>query len=123
MSAERTQSFGKSLFLGDLREELVFPFPQLPPAEQRRLAKLLDEVRRFARQSIDARRIDTEAQIPAEVVAGLKQLGLFGMIAPSDVGGSGLSLSATCRVLDLLSSFDSSVAMLVAEEEIGRAHV
>ena len=114
MSAERTQSFGKSLFLGDLREELVFPFPQLHPAEQRRLAKLLDEVRRFARQSIDARRIDREAQIPSEVVAGLKQLGLFGMLVPSDVGGSGLSLSATCRVLDLLGSFDSSVAMLVA---------
>jgi len=114
VSQERTQSFGKSLFLGDLREELVFPFPQPNHAEQKRLGKLLDEVRRFARQSIDARRIDSEAQIPAEVIAGLRKLGLFGMIAPSDVGGSGLSLSATCRVLDLLGSFDSSVAMLVA---------
>jgi len=114
VSQEQTQSFGKSLFLGDLREELIFPFPQPPKAEQRKLAALLDEIRLFAKQSVDPRRIDSEAAIPPEVVAGLRKLGLFGLLSPTEFGGAGFSMSATARVLDLLGSFDSSLAMLVA---------
>ena len=53
MSQQRTQSFGKSLFLGDLREELIFPFPQPHLAEQKKLTALLDEVRKLAKRTID----------------------------------------------------------------------
>lgn len=114
VSQKRSQSFGKSLFLGDLREELVFPYPQPSHEEQRRLGKLLDEVRVFAKQHIDPRRIDQQAQIPPEVIDGLRRLKLFGLLAEEAVGGAAMSVSATCRVLDLLGSFDSSVAMLLA---------
>ena len=111
---KRSQSFAKSLFLGDLREELIFPFPQLTDADQRKLAQLLSDVRAFSRQHIDSRRIDSEAKISPDLVDGLRKLGLFGLLLPTAYGGLGLSLSAACRVIDLLGSFDSSVAMLVA---------
>ncbi|MBP8196085.1 MAG: acyl-CoA dehydrogenase family protein [Deltaproteobacteria bacterium] len=114
MSQQRTQSFGKSLFLGDLREELIFPFPQPHLAEQKKLTALLDEVRKLAKRTIDPRRIDAEAHIPDEVLAGLRELGIFGLLTQPQLGGAGFSLSATARVIDLLGSFDSSVAMLVA---------
>ena len=114
MSQQRTQSFGKSLFLGDLREELIFPFPQPHLAEQKKLTALLDEVRKLAKRTIDPRRIDADAHIPDEVLAGLRELGIFGLLTQPQLGGAGFSLSATARVIDLLGSFDSSVAMLVA---------
>ncbi len=114
MTQKRSQSFAKSLFLGDLREEFIFPFPQLAEAEQRKLSQLLDDVRQLARQHIDPRQIDKDAKIPPVVVDGLRKLGLFGLVLPTAYGGLGLSLSAACRVIDLLGSFDSSVAMLVA---------
>jgi acyl-CoA dehydrogenase family protein 9 len=48
------------------------------------------------------------------VLAGLRELGIFGLLTQPQLGGAGFSLSATARVIDLLGSFDSSVAMLVA---------
>lgn len=110
---KRTLSFAKSLFLGDLREDLIFPFPELADAEQRKLAQLLQQVRDFGRDHIDARAIDVEQRIPLEVISGLAKLGVFGLHVPSQYGGLGLSLSATSRLIDLLGSFDGSVAMLV----------
>ena len=109
-----SQSFGKSLFLGDLREDLIFPFPQLARAEEQTLSQLLAQVRRLARQHIDARQIDAEGRIPQNVIQGLANLGVFGLHLPLQYGGRGLSLSAAGRVIDLLGSFDGSVAMLVA---------
>ena len=110
---KRSQSFAKSLFLGDLREELIFPFPQLTDADQRKLAQLLSDVRAFSRQHIDSRRIDCEAKISPDLVDGLRKLGLFGLPCRLLTAGSGCRCRRR-RVIDLLGSFDSSVAMLVA---------
>src|SRR4051812_31339314 len=71
-------SFGKELFLGRFRLDLIDPLPALDPdAEARgsefraRLAGYLGEV--------DGQQIERDARIPDEVLRSLGDLGAFGM--------------------------------------------
>lgn len=114
MSTARSHSFTKSLFFGDLKEELLFPYPRLPYSEQDKVAALVRDVARFGSESVDPRRIDLGARIPDEVLAGLGQLGVFGLSGPSELGGLGLSTTGTCRVLDQLGAIDGGIAATVA---------
>ncbi|MFL5581312.1 MAG: acyl-CoA dehydrogenase, partial [Gemmatimonadaceae bacterium] len=55
-------SFTKGVFLGELREDLVFPFPE-PSAEDREaLEMILGSFRAFAADVVDARRHDHDGR-------------------------------------------------------------
>lgn len=107
----RGQSFGKSLFFGDLAEELIFPYPRLGRDEQQRTGELVSKLEDFAQRSIDSRRIDEEARLPGGVMAGLRDLGVFGLCIPTAHGGLGYSAGAACRIFDALGGIDGSVAL------------
>jgi acyl-CoA dehydrogenase family protein 9 len=114
MSTTRSHSFAKGLFFGDIREDLLFPYPRLPRNEQEQVAGLLRDLVRLAGEVIDPRRIDREARIPDETLAALGRLGVFGLSVPGELGGLGLSMTGTCRVLDQLGALDGGVAVTVA---------
>jgi len=79
-----------------------------------------ESLEEFARDHIDARRIDAEGRIPAEVFAGLAELGAFGIQVPEELGGFGASMTFYCKVFETLSQFDMSVVtMLGAHSSIG----
>ncbi len=62
--------------------------------DQETINILLDTLRRFVRERLvprEAEVSDTDA-IPADVVAGMKELGLFGLSIPEEFGGMGLSM-------------------------------
>src|SRR5262245_40108848 len=111
MHTKHSQSFGKSLFYGDIREELIFPFPQLLPSEQQQTAALLPALGAFAQATVDARRLDQQAQLPPAVLDGRRRRGLFGLGIPAHYGGLGLSTTAGARVFDALGAADSSIAL------------
>ncbi|HEU4535725.1 MAG TPA: acyl-CoA dehydrogenase family protein, partial [Polyangiaceae bacterium] len=73
------QSFMKALFHGVIAEELIFPFPEPGAEEADNIRLLLDSVRRFMGAKVDAARIDREHKLPPEVLAGARELGLFGL--------------------------------------------
>lgn len=58
------------------------------------LNQLVDTVARFVRERLvpNERRIDDEDRIPEDIVAGLRDLGLFGMSVPEEYGGLGLTM-------------------------------
>jgi len=116
------QSFGKSLFFGDLREDLIFPYPSLGQEERARTADLAGRLGDFARHAIDSQRIDEEAQIPLEVFDGLRKLGLFSLGIPAEYGGLGLGAAAACRLFDALGSTDGSVALTLGVHAACCAH-
>src|SRR5256885_9703909 len=92
-------SFMKSLFHGVIAEGMIFPYPVPSDAEAHNLSMVLDTVRRFFDANVDSAKIDREHRIPDEVLAGLKELGLFGMIIPQDYGGIGLTNTGYARVI------------------------
>jgi acyl-CoA dehydrogenase family protein 9 len=113
----REQSFMKSLFFGVIDEGLIFPWPEPGTQEVDTLHALLDGVRRYFHLWVDSATIDREARIPDEVLRGLKELGLFGMLVPQSHGGAGLTNTGYARVLQELGGLDSSVAVTVAAHQ------
>jgi alkylation response protein AidB-like acyl-CoA dehydrogenase len=113
-------SFVRDLFLGRLRLDLIHPYPAEDPEEARRAQPFLERLERFLRERVDADRIDREGEIPDEVIAGLRELGAFGIKIPREYGGLGLSQLSYMRAIELVSSVDGSVtALLSAHQSIG----
>jgi acyl-CoA dehydrogenase family member 9 len=118
-SAAYDESFAKSLFVGAPAEALVFPFPEPSRAESDDVHAVMDAFRRFAQKNVDAHAIDREGRIPAEVMAGLREMGLFGLAVPKAHGGGGYGTTAYARVVQELATFDSAIATTVSSHQLG----
>ncbi len=80
------------------------------PDEYQQLAKT---VRDFAQSVVApvAARHDVEHSFPYEVVAGMAEMGLFGLPFPEEWGGMGGDYFALCLALEELGKVDQSVAI------------
>jgi alkylation response protein AidB-like acyl-CoA dehydrogenase len=116
----RLPSFGKQLFLGDFRLDLVHPHPR-PDGESRRKGEaFLERLREFCATEVDSARIERESRIPEEVVRGLREIGALGMKIPERYGGLGLSQLYYGRALMLVGSVSPALgALLSAHQSIG----
>jgi alkylation response protein AidB-like acyl-CoA dehydrogenase len=114
----RKPSFGKELFLGRFRLDLIDPWPageERPDAEE-----FLAKLEAYVRSDVDGGRIEREARIPDEVFQGLAGLGAFGMKIDKKYGGLGLSNLHYCKALTLAGSANPSIgALLSAHQSIG----
>ncbi|MGA5763003.1 acyl-CoA dehydrogenase family protein [Nonomuraea bangladeshensis] len=113
-------SFGKQLFLGDFRLELVHPAPALPDEAAKRGEEFVRAVRRFLDGHVDPALIERTGQIPDDVVKGLAGLGAFGITIGEEYGGLGLPYLYYCRALMLVGSYCPALATLLsAHQSIG----
>ena len=87
----RKPSFGKELFLGRFRLDLIDPPPQADAERTAAADEYLERLAAFARDKIDGAQIERDARIPDEVIHGLADLGAFGMKIDKKYGGLGLS--------------------------------
>src|SRR5436305_11481299 len=112
-------SFGKSLFFGDILEDQLFPYPEMPRDQAELVAPICETIDRYM-AGIDTRKLDREGELPAELLSSLKDMGLFGLIVPEEHGGLGLSNSGYARVMQQVASWDGSIAVtLGAHSSIG----
>jgi alkylation response protein AidB-like acyl-CoA dehydrogenase len=109
------EKFGvaKGLFFGRFVEDWVMPFPVLRVEERADVEETLTRLRAFLNDHLDPAEIDRNARIPDEVISGLAELGVFGMTAPREVGGRGLSLMAYCRIMEEVGSRCASTSIFV----------
>ncbi len=120
MPPQIEQSFMKALFHGVIAEDMIFPYPELPSEDRENTSMIIGSVRRFFAANVDAAKIDREHAIGPEVLAGLKELGLFGLQIPTEYDGIGLSAAAYCRVMQEIGGLDASIAVtLGAHQSIG----
>lgn len=111
-------SFGKELFLGRFRLDLIDPLPDsaTDPEGERFLSRL----REFCEREVDGQRIERESWIPDEVINGLKDIGAFAIKIPKEYGGLGLSAVYYHRALMLVGTVNPSIgALLSAHQSIG----
>jgi acyl-CoA dehydrogenase len=61
---------------------------------------LVATVQRFVRERLVPAedRVEADDEVPAEIVADMKAMGLFGLSIPEEYGGIGLSMAQECRV-------------------------
>ena len=113
-------SYVKPLFLGVIAEEMAFPFPHMSAAERSQVHALVDVVGRFLRTDVDGAIIDESNDVPASVLTGLRELGLFGLIVPAEYGGMGMSMRGYTRVLQEVATHSSALAhVLLSHESTG----
>ena len=115
-------SFGKELFLGNFRLDLIHPQPRLSPEKVEKGERFLGRLRAFLTENVDPLQIERDAKIPDDAISGLKQLGALGMKVPEEYGGLGLSQVHYNRALALAGTWHASLATLLsAHQSIGVA--
>jgi len=114
-------SAAKSLFLGTLVEENLFPFPAVQPAEVETLRMVLDSIDKFMSPKAEHyREYDKKGEQPEAYLQELREMGLFGLIIPEEHGGVGFSNTAYSRVLQQASRYDASTSLTIgAHSSIG----
>jgi len=121
--SEWTQpSFGKELFLGSFRLDLIHPQPRLEAEAVERGERFLEKLRSFLEREVDPLAIERDAKIPEKVIDGLKELGALGMKVTEEYGGLGLSQVYYNRALTLAGTSHSALSTLLsAHQSIGVA--
>ena len=115
-------SFGKQLFLGDFRLDLIHPQPKLDPEQIEKGERFLTELREVLASEADPLEIEREAKIPDNVLDALKRIGALGMKVPPEYGGLGLSQVYYSKALALAGNWHSSICTLLsAHQSIGVA--
>ena len=98
-SVWKLPSFGKQLFLGDFRLDLIHPQPKLDPEAIEKGERFLGELQAVLTELADPLEIERDSKIPDSVVDGLKKIGALGMKVPPEYGGLGLSQVYYARAL------------------------
>src|SRR5690348_9191370 len=112
-------SFGKSLFFGEILEDQIFPYPELDADQRDTVKEIADAVGKYL-SSLDGAKLDRAGEMPKEVLQSMRELGLFGLIVPTEYGGIGLSNTGYARIMQEVASWDASVAVTVgAHSSIG----
>lgn len=121
MADKETTSFMRSLCMGRIEQDVIFPFPSLSDAEKETLADIAGALEGLlGPRAEDFRRWDVAGEMPAEFIDELKEFGMFGLVIPEEHGGMGLGNMAYSRTLQEVAKYDASVAVTIgAHSSIG----
>ncbi len=118
--ATKQTSFMRGLFSRQVSTEVIRPYPVPDASTRESLDMILDAIKTFGKDAVDTKAIDEAARLPDEVLAGLKELGLFGLTIPEEHGGFGATVTQYCRIIEALTVLDPSIACTVgAHTSIG----
>jgi len=112
--------FVRALFAGRLESAAIFPYPEPSREEAETTAAIVASVSEWLASAVDPERIDHEKHIPASVIDGLRELGLFGLTIPEEFGGAGQGQVTYARVMETVAHrCASTVTVLGAQLGIG----
>jgi alkylation response protein AidB-like acyl-CoA dehydrogenase len=115
-------SFGKELFLGNFKLDLIYPQPKLDAARVEEGEAFIAKLRTFLEEHVDPLQIERDAKLPDHVIDGLKEIGALGIKVAKEYGGLGLSQVYYNKALMMAGVYHSSLATLLsAHQSIGLA--
>ena len=117
---EHNPSFTRGVFLGELREDFIFPFPELPKEEKENLTAILESFRAWSADTVNSHELDHDGKFSDEVRAGMAELGMMGLNIPEEYGGFGASALLFSRVFGEVGATDAALAVYFgAHQSIG----
>ena len=121
MADKATTSFMSSLCMGQIEQDVLFPFPVMSPDQKEMLHEIAGALEDLlGPRADDFRKWDVDGDMPAEFLEELKEFGMFGLIIPEEYGGMALGNMAYSRTLQEVGRYDASVAVTIgAHSSIG----
>ena len=121
MADKATTSFMSSLCMGQIEQDVLFPFPVMSPDQKEMLHEIAGALEDLlGPRADDFRKWDVDGDMPAEFLEELKEFGMFGLIIPEEHGGMALGNMAYSRTLQEVGRYDASVAVTIgAHSSIG----
>ncbi len=121
MADKTTTSFMRSLCMGHIEQDVLFPFPTLSADQKETLHEIAGALEDLlGPRAEDFRQWDVDGEMPPDFIDELKEFGLFGLIIPEAHGGLGLGNMAYSRTLQEVGRYDASVAVTIgAHSSIG----
>ena len=111
-SGEAASSFAKSLLLGEIHEEMVFPWPE-PDADEQAKVRDLNAKAREIGDSIDHRKVEEDRWIGDDNIKRLGEAGLCGLYVDEKYGGQGLSQTGYARVFETFAQIDATLSIIL----------
>ena len=99
----KSKSFMASIFMGDLDVSMCYPFPDQEAEDKAIGDEWVEKVDAWCSEHVDGEEIDRTGELPASVLRGLAELGLFGIKIPTEYGGLGLSQTNYMRILSTVA--------------------
>src|SRR3954469_6555430 len=109
---EGVSSFAKSLFLGEIHEEIVFPYPPARLPEEPRGGELSGSLHEWA-EGYDQYAAEDQRWIGDDNIRDLGERGLMGLYVPTEYGGQGLSQTGYCRVSEEFAQIDATLSVVM----------
>jgi acyl-CoA dehydrogenase family protein 9 len=110
-TATKVTSFSKALALGEVHEDLVFPWPQPRAEEQQKIHNLTKAFKEYSDENLDMYEIDEKGWIEDQVYRDLGELGLMGLYVGEEYGGQGLSQTGYARVFETVGQASGSLTI------------
>jgi acyl-CoA dehydrogenase family member 9 len=105
-------SFTKSLLLGEIHEDMVFPWPLPDESEQARVRDLIDAARSIG-ERIDPGKVEEDRWLGDRTIRELGEAGLCGLYVPEKYGGQGLTQTGYARVFETFAQIDATLAIVL----------
>jgi acyl-CoA dehydrogenase family protein 9 len=105
-------SFAKSLFLGEIHEDLVFPYPAPSAEQQEKTRRLVLSAREFG-ATYDQRKVEEDRWIGDDNIRELGERGLLGLYVPEEYGGQGLGQTGYARVSEEFAQIDATLSVVM----------
>lgn len=120
-TTNKNQSFMRSLCMGKILEDMIFPYPKMDKEESETLKTVFSSFQTWLKpKANEYRKWDKEGEMPASFLQEMKEFGLFSFIVPEEFGGMEMSATAYSRTLQELSRYDGSIAVTAgAHSSIG----
>jgi len=121
MIDKTSASFMQSLCCGEVREDIVFPYPKIKQCEKDILSFMFESFDSFLKtHEKDFIEWDKAGEMPESFIEELKQFGMFGIIVPEKFDGIGLGSASYSRAIQEVAKYDGSVAVTIgAHSSIG----
>ncbi|MGZ5308780.1 MAG: acyl-CoA dehydrogenase family protein, partial [Solirubrobacterales bacterium] len=111
--SDEVSSFAKSLFLGEIHDHLVFPFPRPDPGEQEKIRGLINALHGYCDEHYDPRAVEEQRWVGDETIAALGEIGILGLYVDEKYGGQGLSQTGYSRVFEAIGQIDATLAIVL----------
>ncbi len=110
----------KNLFWGHVREDLMFPYPELSETEKKKNKPLIERLESYLKNEHPSVQIDQEEETPEWVLKRLFEMGVMGMTIGKEYGGLELGVTSYNQVLQRIGAKCASTSVIVsAHQSIG----